>query len=520
MDPNAPLSHCGRNPSRGRPRTRSHGDVEGVIPISLRHIHQFAPYLAPSLPPRASPASPHSLSHGASFPRRPRRSNTAPQLDQGGWPLMPPSRGTTLGPIDGIQHPLSINTGFTDGVSAEWYSGTLSIAAENREGWGSLMWNASSEPGKFTPLVLLPIARYFVIPSWLYSALLLADPSSVAPLPSDDGPSSVQQEGILSSTMQGQFQSCPYTGINIPIPHPAANATDPPSNVRTTIQETEQVFVGHTSTHPSVITEWVQPFNEWLPTRRQQMSVQRLGDPLACRPIWAGVFSDWYQLRQMLSSRGVGDFTVIPHCRNWNEVFDLWLQQLLEPNMQGLDASHTSPHATISNGSSAFSTPTRAAPNALLSPPNSTPPGRKARKRIPNAPSKLTVPEIQESCRRNGAEENVIARIAVVFPDVVIREHLKLAGQSGDHRDHRGYMEFAERCMVPPVKKRNGGTGGTGKVQRYKCKLCGQTKRPRWKNSKDLLDHVWDTHCDPQGDGKPFLLLRNAPETDVPYTAE
>ena len=317
--------------------------------------------------------------------------------------------------------------------------------------------------------------------------------------------------------MQGQIQSCPYTGINIPIPHPAANATDSSSNVRTTTQETEQVFFGHPSTHPSVIAEWVQPFNDWLPTRRQQMSVQGLGDPLACRPIWARVFSQWYQLRRILSSGGVGGIAVIPHCRNWNEVFDFWLQQLLEPNMQGFDASHASPH-TLSNGSSVFSTPTPVVPNTL--PPNSTPPGRKARKRIPNAPSKLTVPEIQESCRRNGAEESVIARIAIVFPDVVLREHLKLAGQWGDHRDHRGYMEFAERCMVTPVKKRHGGTGGTGQVQRYKCKLCGKTKRPRWKNSKDLLDHVWDTHCDPQGDGEPFLLLRNARETDVPYAVE
>ena len=71
---------------------------------------------------------------------------------------MPPSQGTTLGPTDGIQHPLSINTGFTDNVSAEWYSGTLSIAAENREGWGSLMWNPTGELGKSTHLVFLPIA--------------------------------------------------------------------------------------------------------------------------------------------------------------------------------------------------------------------------------------------------------------------------------------------------------------------------------------------------------------------------
>ncbi len=71
---------------------------------------------------------------------------------------MPLSQGTTLGPTDGIHHPASIDTDFTSNVSAEWYSGTLSVAAENREDWGCLMWNATNELGKFTPLLLLLIA--------------------------------------------------------------------------------------------------------------------------------------------------------------------------------------------------------------------------------------------------------------------------------------------------------------------------------------------------------------------------
>ena len=302
--------------------------------------------------------------------------------------------------------------------------------------------------------------------------------------------------------MQGQIDTFPYTGINITIPHPAANATDSPSNVRTTIQETEQIFMAHTSTHPSTILDWMQPFNEWLPTRRQFMSLQGLGDPLACGPVWARVFGQWFQLRQILSGRGVDDLAVIPHFRNWNDVFEYWLHRLLKPDIQGLDPPHASPRPTVSNDSSVYSTPPPATSNILdMGDTHSTPPGRRGRKRIPNAPSKLTVPEIQDSCRRNGAEESVIARLAVVFPDLVTREHLKLAGQAGDQRDHQGYMEFAERCMVSlkSVKKRTSGTNA-GQMQRYKCKLCGQTKRPRWKNSKDLLDHVWDTHCDPQGD--------------------
>jgi len=231
------------------------------------------------------------------------------------------------------------------------------------------------------------------------------------------------------------------------------------------------------------------------------MSARGLGTPLLCRPIWVRVFGEWLQLHPQLS-------TVLPQC--WNEVFDLWLQALLKPDVQGLDASHAPTHE--STGSSVFSTSPPATANTPdVSSPCPAPPSRKNRKRNPNAISRLTVPEIQDSCRKNGVEEIVIARIATVFPDVVTREHLKLAGQpgtsAGDSRDHLGYMEFAERCMVSlkSVKKRRSGTGtGAGQVQRYHCKLCGPPKNPRWKNSKDLLDHVWDTHCNPQGDSRSF----------------
>jgi len=326
----------------------------------------------------------------------------------------------------------------------------------------------------------------------------------------DDSSSSIQQASVLSSTTQEQIKTCLHTGFTFTIPHPAADATGSSSNIGSTIQETEQVSYGHTLEHPSVIAEWLQPFNEWLPTRQHQMmSTQGLGDPLACRSIWARVFGQWFQLYQLSSGRGFGDLTVPPHYWNWDALFESWLQQLLNPDVQGLDASHVSAHATISTGSSDSSTSPPATSNTLdVTSRCPTPPGRKARKRIPNAVSRFTIPEIQESCRRSGAEESVIARIAVVFSGIATREQLKLAGKRGDQRAHQGYMEFAERCMVNlgSVNKRKSRTGGTGtgQVQRYHCKLCGPPERPRWKNSKDLLDHVWDTHCDPQADGKHF----------------
>ena len=323
-------------------------------------------------------------------------------------------------------------------------------------------------------------------------------------------PSSTQQAGQKSYVRQqigthrlGDLEQ--YAGLTAL--HPAMNATTP-SDPRNTIQE--NVLCVQPPTHPSADPEWLQPFNEWLPTRQQQMmSVQGLGDPTLCSFVWIRVFGGWLQLRQLLLSQGFGDLPVRPRC--WDEVFDVWLQSLLEPNTPGLDNSYTSIYPTLS----ALSLP------PLLTTPKppdegsscSTPSARKDRKRILNVVSRFTPQDIQEACRKNGVEESVIARIPIVFPDIVSRMHLMLVGRrgsaAGDRRDHRGYMEFVGRCMVnlENVKGKKA-TTGVGQVQRYYCKLCGPGKHPRWKNSKDLLVHVWDTHCDPQGDGKHFLSFR------------
>jgi len=445
---------------------------------------------------------------------------------------MPPSAssyGTILGPTDAIHQPGSITTSFTPNVGAEQNPGTFSIAEENREEWGGHpAWNAAS--GELGTLTSSASLKCMIYPCLLMTLSCSApcrtvpDRSSLASLPvlatsSDfaggDGSFSIQQADIQPPTTQGQIETHLHPAFNITIPHPTVNTTATPPNVENTIQDTENVFRGHTSMHPSVISDWLQPFNEWLPTRRHQMmSIQGLGDPVLCRTVWIRVFGEWLQLRRLLSNQGFGDLDLLPRC--WNDVFNFWLQQLLKPDTQGLDAPHaSSAHAPLSTGSSVLST---SPPATAYTPDLSSPLViRKARKRIPNAVSKLTVQEIQEACRWNGAEESVIARIAIVFPDIVKREHLKLAGQpgssAGDQRDHQGYMEFAERCMVSHknVKKRTRGSGA-GQVQRYHCKLCGPVKRPRWKNSKDLLDHVWDTHCDPQGDGKPILSFRSTRE--------
>jgi len=331
----------------------------------------------------------------------------------------------------------------------------------------------------------------------------------------DHGSSSTQQGGQKSYTRQ-QIETHhldhpeQYAGLTSLRPSLAINATPTPTDLGNTINETEIDLCVQTPTHPSVKPDWLQPFNEWLPTRRQQMmSVQGLGDPILCRSIWARVFGGWLQLCQLLSSQGFDELPVRRHC--WNDVFDIWLQNLLEPDTSEFDNPYTSIYPTLSAD---FLTPLLTTPHTPdISSSYSTTPVRKGRKRTLDVVSRFTPQEIQEACRKNGVEESVIDRIAVVFPDIVSRMHLMLAGRAGspagDQSDHQGYMEFAGRCMVnlEDVKRRKAGTGA-GHVQRYYCKLCGPGKVPRWKNSKDLLGHVWDTHCDPQGVGKYFLSFR------------
>ena len=300
-------------------------------------------------------------------------------------------------------------------------------------------------------------------------------------------------------------------------PHPIANTTAVPADLKNTAQETDQVVCGQTLT---VIGDWLPSFNEWLPTRQQQMSVQGLGDPLLCRSVWVQVFDEWLQLRRFL--QGFVDPTDLPRC--WNDIFDCWLQHLLKPNTRGFDAFHaTSAHPHLSTSLSIVSTPPHTQDVTSSCHTSTT---RKGPNRSPNAESRLTLQEIQEACRKNGVEESIIARIAVVFPGVVSRDHLMLArrsgGSAGDQRDHQGYMEFAGRCMVNLENIKRRGTGGTnvGQVQRYYCKLCGPPQRPRWKNSKDLLGHVWNTHCDLQDDSRFSPSFGIGSGTDDSYLGE
>jgi hypothetical protein len=225
--------------------------------------------------------------------------------------------------------------------------------------------------------------------------------------------------------------------------HPTANSTATSFDLTNTFQETMQFVCDHTSIQPAVIPAWLQPFREWLLThQRQMMSVQGLGDPLLCPSIWVRVFGHWL-LRQLLSSQGFSN-----PLHSWNDVFDIWVQHILQPNTPLLDTFFA--HTPLSTRITAVSTSLPTTPQTPdLDTSHFVPSAGRGRTRIRDAVSSLTPQEIQEACRRNGAEESVIDRIAVVFPDVVSRANLMLLRAPGSSARgtmrHRGYMEFVGR---------------------------------------------------------------------------
>lgn len=156
MEPNTPRG--GRNWCRVRPRTKSHGDIEGVHSSSLRPVHSYAPYPSPH-PVFALQAS-AGLGHRTSSSRGSRRPYPAFQLSQGGWYPIPPSAsshpGTILGSTDASHQPGSIPTSFTPNVGVQQNPRNFSTAKENGEEWGCHpAWNAGGgELGEFTSFCL------------------------------------------------------------------------------------------------------------------------------------------------------------------------------------------------------------------------------------------------------------------------------------------------------------------------------------------------------------------------------
>jgi len=103
-----------------------------------------------------------------------------------------------------------------------------------------------------------------------------------------------------------------------------------------------------------------------------------------------------------------------------------------------------------------------------------------------------TVQQIQHTCTVAGGDADAIQRLAVVFPPggVVTRDALKVGRKRKSRVGHRGYQEFS------------------GQVDgQWYCQLCDRIGGRTWKNEKDILNHVWNKHCDPSPLGSRWIQI-------------
>ena len=216
-------------------------------------------------------------------------------------------------------------------------------------------------------------------------------------------------------------------------------------------------------------------FLQWLQARCTWMIRQGRGDPFLVNPsLLAQMFDKW--LRQwwpLFHFLHLGAPETDPS--GWVGIFDFWLLTLPYENFQSPFLSQTTPANTITTPTAPYQAPEV----AIASPPSaSLAPG--SMKHYWNEMSTLTVQKIQHSCTVAGGDPDAIQRLAVVFPPgrVVTRDALKVGRKS--RVDHRGYQEFSVLLDG-----------------RWYCLLCRMTVERSWKNQKDILNHVWNDHCDP-----------------------
>jgi hypothetical protein len=263
--------------------------------------------------------------------------------------------------------------------------------------------------------------------------------------------------------------------------HFALGTNDKQRDASSTLPEVDESFSEDILTaiyQPPAIPNWSQLFDKWLQARRRWMVDRGSDDPILLRLPLTGVFDAWLQPRwPLLHNQGLGDPIEDPS--RWAHLFDFWL---LMPDTQELLAVHQP-----------LSPPVQAPTNLSIVPAPIPSPAwpstaiftRTSRRKSQNTVSVRTVVEIQQNCEKRGGEKGAIQKLEIVFPAniVVSRDALKVKKRSkgrlcGSTRNHYGYLEF--------VGPREG---------KHYCRLCGSASK-LWKNEKDLLNHVWNTHCD------------------------
>ncbi len=202
-------------------------------------------------------------------------------------------------------------------------------------------------------------------------------------------------------------------------------------------------------------------FLRWLRTRCAWASNQGSGHPVLNASVLAKTFQLW--LNQWWPTYHC--LFIYPRDTNpsdWIDIFDFWYISLgTEPI-----PSSSSPHIMDSHQ----------APSRAIASTVSTSFTTRSKKHYRNEVSTLTVHQIQAACTAAGGDADAIQRLAVVFPPggVIMRDSLKVG------RGHHGYQEFSELVHG-----------------RWYCRLCKRIGSRTWKNEKDVLNHVWNKHCDP-----------------------
>jgi hypothetical protein len=232
----------------------------------------------------------------------------------------------------------------------------------------------------------------------------------------------------------------------------------------------------------STIPEYRPLLLKWLQGHHPSMIPYDGSDPSAIGQALSQRFHEWFQPHWALLHL-LGLTAQI----NWTLLFRFWF---------------VASHAGDSEGTPHVSSPTRSpapapAPHANINPdatptgPSRASPAPRARvraatfssarqRRYRNETSTRTVKKIQKECK--GGEAAAVKRLADVFPpgSTISRNTLKVDGKPKEE-GHCGYREFTGLLA-------NG---------RWHCRLCGAGTNRSWRAEKDLLNHVWNDHCDP-----------------------
>jgi len=262
--------------------------------------------------------------------------------------------------------------------------------------------------------------------------------------------------------------------VNTPLSH-AGPSQYHVSAMLTDSSQVQEAFDGYTA---EIVFPDVSPlFLQWLHACRAWMISQGCSDPLLVGPSFlAQMFNRWLQQWwPLFSLLRIGTPGTNPS--GWVGIFDLWFS--------ALSIEHTSPPSPSQKTSgSASDTPAEAsqAPELAIAGLASTPPESRNKKHYRNEMSTLTVQQIQHTCTVAGGDADAIQQLAAVFPPggVVTRDALKVGRKRKPRVGDRGYQKFS---------------GQVG--SRWYCQLCNRIGGHTWKNEKDILNHVWNQHCDP-----------------------